>query len=106
MATELLLSDATLVPAKERLALYAHERGMSSWTTALWQSLTSTTTVTSKPSGRCHDLRKDAKPMPRNSFIQMTKLSNLSGRIDYITSDKRQENLYATFATPNERGFW
>ena len=106
MATELLLSDATLVPAKERLALYAHERGMSSWTTALWQSLTSTTTVTSKPSGRCHDLRKDAKPMPRNSFIQMTKLSNLSGRIDYITSDKRQENLYATFATTNERGFW
>ena len=106
MATELLLSDATLVLAKERLALYAHERGMSSWTTALWQSLTSTTTVTSKPSGRCHDLRKDAKPMPRNSFIQMTKLSNLSGRIDYITSDKRQENLYATFATTNERGFW
>ena len=44
--------------------------------------------------------------MPRNSFIQMTKLSNLSGRIDYITSDKRQENLYATFATTNERGFW
>ena len=30
MATELLLSDATIVPAKERLALYAHERGMSS----------------------------------------------------------------------------
>ena len=44
--------------------------------------------------------------MPRNSFIQMTKLSNLSGRIDYITSDKRQENLYATFATTDERGFW
>ena len=44
--------------------------------------------------------------MPRNSFIQMTKLSNLSGRIDYITSDKRQENLYTTFATTNERGFW
>lgn len=44
--------------------------------------------------------------MPRNSFIQMTKLSNLSGRIDYITSDKRQENLYATFATTEERGFW
>ena len=36
----------------------------------------------------------------------MTKLSNLSGRIDYITSDKRQENLYATFATTEERGFW
>lgn len=44
--------------------------------------------------------------MPRNSFIRMTKLSNLSGRIDYITSDKRQENLYATFATTDERGFW
>lgn len=32
--------------------------------------------------------------MPRHSFIQMSKLSNVKGRISYITSQARQENLY------------
>lgn len=29
--------------------------------------------------------------MPRHSFIQMTKLHNVMGRIDYITSTVKQE---------------
>ena len=31
-----------------------------------------------------------------HSFIQMTKLSDVKGRIRYISDPKRQENLYAT----------
>lgn len=29
--------------------------------------------------------------MPRNSFVQMSKLHNVRGRIYYISSDKKQE---------------
>lgn len=43
--------------------------------------------------------------MARNSFIQISKLPNLKGRIDYITNPKRQENLYATYNTTDET-FW
>ena len=43
--------------------------------------------------------------MPRHSFIQMSKLTNLKGRIDYISSHARQENLYAVYKTA-ERKFW
>ena len=41
--------------------------------------------------------------MPRNSFVQMNKLS---GRITYISSKAKQENLYATYTTVSERSFW
>ncbi len=43
--------------------------------------------------------------MQRNSFIQMNKLSNVAGRINYITSHAKQENLYAVYET-TERSFW
>lgn len=43
--------------------------------------------------------------MPRNSFIQMTKLHNVRGRIYYISSPKKQENLYAVYET-TDRKFW
>ena len=43
--------------------------------------------------------------MGRNSFVQLSKLTNLAGRISYITSHKRQENLYATYETV-QRSFW
>lgn len=43
--------------------------------------------------------------MPRHSFVQMQKISNVKGRIDYISSQERQENLYATFNTTTEK-FW
>ena len=44
-------------------------------------------------------------PIVRNSFIQMSKLTNLKGRINYISSHARQENLYAVYET-TDRNFW
>ena len=44
-------------------------------------------------------------PIVRNSFIQMSKLTNLKGRINYISSHARQENLYAVYET-TDREFW
>lgn len=43
--------------------------------------------------------------MARHSFIQMSKLSNVKGRISYIISPARQENLYATYRTA-DNDFW
>ncbi|MFR5668847.1 MAG: MobA/MobL family protein [Acutalibacteraceae bacterium] len=47
--------------------------------------------------------RKDT--MARHSFIQMSKLPNVKGRISYITSKAKQENLYATYRTADNT-FW
>lgn len=47
--------------------------------------------------------RKDT--MARHSFIQMSKLPNVKGRISYITSSARQENLYATYHSADNT-FW
>lgn len=44
--------------------------------------------------------------MTRHSFIQMSKLSNVKGRISYISDPKRQEYLYATFSTREDMTFW
>lgn len=44
--------------------------------------------------------------MRRNSFIEMAKLHNLSGRITYISSHARQEYLYEVYATEPDRAFW
>ena len=41
----------------------------------------------------------------RHSFIQMTKLSNVRGRITYISSHAKQEHLYAAYET-TERSYW
>ena len=41
----------------------------------------------------------------RNSFIQMSKLTNVKGRISYISSHARQENLYAVYET-TDHNFW
>ena len=43
--------------------------------------------------------------MARHSFIQMSKLPNVKGRISYITSKSKQENLYATYRTADNT-FW
>ena len=43
--------------------------------------------------------------MARHSFIQMSKLPNVKGRISYITSHAKQENLYATYRT-TDNTFW
>ena len=41
----------------------------------------------------------------RHSFIQMTKLSNVRGRITYISSHAKQEHLYAVYET-TDRNYW
>ena len=41
----------------------------------------------------------------RHSFIQMIKLSNVRGRITYISSHAKQEHLYAVYET-TERSYW
>ena len=43
--------------------------------------------------------------MSRNIFIRQTKLHNVRGRITYITSTAKQENLYAVYETA-DRAFW
>lgn len=43
--------------------------------------------------------------MPRHSFIRMTKLTDVRGRVDYISNPKRQEHLYATYTTVKPE-FW
>ena len=54
---------------------------------------------------RHHFSKKGAMSIVRNSFIQMSKLTNLKGRINYISSHARQENLYAVYET-TDRKFW
>lgn len=49
--------------------------------------------------------KEEGVPIARNSFIQLTKLSNVKGRITYISSHAKQENLYAVYET-TERKFW
>lgn len=44
--------------------------------------------------------------MKRNSFIEVAKLHNLSGRITYISSHAKQEHLYEVYATEPDRAFW
>ena len=44
--------------------------------------------------------------MRRNSFIEMAKLHDLSGRITYISSYAKQEYLYEVYATEPDRAFW
>ena len=43
--------------------------------------------------------------MARHSFIQISKLPDVIGRIDYISNGDRQENLYATYRT-SDLDFW
>ena len=43
--------------------------------------------------------------MTRHSFVQMSKLPDVKGRVDYISNPKRQEHLYATYSTV-EPEFW
>lgn len=42
----------------------------------------------------------------RNSFIEMAKLHNLSGRITYISSRAKQEHLYEVYAPEPDKAFW
>lgn len=44
--------------------------------------------------------------MGRHSFIQHSKLTDVRGRIDYISNPKRQEHLYCTYSTVKDPAFW
>lgn len=50
--------------------------------------------------------KKGKSFMRRNSFIEMAKLHDLSGRITYISSHVKQEHLYEVYATEPDRAFW
>lgn len=43
--------------------------------------------------------------MPRHSFIRMSKLTDVQGRVNYISNPERQEHLYAAYSTV-EPEFW
>lgn len=49
--------------------------------------------------------KRGGSTIERNSFIQMSKLHNVRGRITYISSHAKQENLYAVYET-TERSYW
>ena len=51
-------------------------------------------------------IRREMIRVPRNSFVQLNKLTNVSGRITYISSKAKQENLYATYTTIPDMSFW
>ena len=41
----------------------------------------------------------------KHSFVMESKLHDVKGRVDYISSPKRQENLYAVFSNV-EDSYW
>ena len=43
--------------------------------------------------------REEMTLITRHSFIRMTKLTDVRGRVDYISNPKRQEHLYAVWGT-------
>lgn len=43
--------------------------------------------------------------LARHSFVRMSKLTDVRGRVDYISNPKRQEHLYAVYSTV-EPEFW
>ena len=48
---------------------------------------------------RAGESRERRMLIGRHSFIRQNKLSDVAGRIDYISNPKRQEHLYATYQT-------
>ena len=51
------------------------------------------------------NLEEESTLATRHSFIQITKLSNVRGRITYISSHAKQEHLYAVYET-TDRSYW
>ena len=54
---------------------------------------------------RCHLQEGGQGTIQRHSFIRMSKLHNVRGRITYISSHAKQENLYAVYETTDRR-YW
>ena len=53
----------------------------------------------------CHIRKGGESTIQRHSFIQMSKLHDVRGRITYISSRTKQENLYAVYET-TDRSYW
>ena len=53
----------------------------------------------------CYIRKGGESTIQRHSFIQMSKLHDVRGRITYISSHAKQENLYAVYET-TERSYW
>ncbi len=77
------------------------DMGIGSQPAALWRLLTGKVVASDYPP---KERRKEF--VKRNSFIEMAKLHNLSGRITYISSHAKQEHLYEVYATEPDRAFW
>ncbi len=77
------------------------DMGIGSQPAALWRLLTGKVVASDYPP---KERRKEF--VKRNSFIEMAKLHNLSGRITYISSHAKQEHLYKVYATEPDRAFW
>ena len=54
---------------------------------------------------RCHLQEGEQGTIQRHSFIRMSKLPDVRGRITYISSHAKQENLYAVYET-TDRHYW
>lgn len=77
------------------------DTGICSQSAALWRLLTEKAAISDylpKERGKAF--------VKRNSFIEMAKLHDLSGRITYISSYAKQEHLYEVYATEPNRAFW
>lgn len=96
------LRDFGEVPsqAAKTAAVDCPDTGMGSQQAALWRLLTKGMAAGSPAE------REERRIMKRNSFIEMAKLHNLSGRITYISSHAKQEHLYEVYATEPDRAFW
>jgi len=57
------------------------------------------------PTSHCHLQEGGQSTIQRHSFIRMSKLSDVKGRITYISSHAKQENLYAVYET-TDRHYW
>ena len=64
------------------------------------------TQVSAKPKSMQNEYGREVRKVARHSFIQMSKLSSVGGRISYIGDPERQEHLYARYTTREDLSFW
>ena len=77
------------------------DMGIGSQPAALWRLLAEKAAALDYP-----PKERGKAFVKRNSFIEMAKLHDLSGRITYISSRAKQEHLYEIYATEPDRAFW
>jgi len=55
-----------------------------------------------RPAGPGGRARKGENEMQRHSFVRMRRLYDVAGRIEYISSEQKQEHLYAVYKTSED----